>query len=239
MSESNDAENKLILREFNETQPEHKWSHFVCDGPSHIPTFQVCLYIHNTCFEGYGSSKKKAKINAIQKFNNIHYNTSNSFIINDVPNNNKRKCIDNDSEGPSPKKLSIVNSTFTQISAISILYEMFPTEKFSFEYEESNKHGLMETFNVIISGKKYVGYGQNKREAKEVACRNALKTLYEENNIIDDKFVDEIKKFSTDYEDAKIIDNFANITNLQYQQLQFTYLQNKEYSVIASIIKVI
>lgn len=240
MNVSNDIENTYLLRNFNETHTEHTWSPFECDGPSHLPTFKIYLYVYNTYFEGYGSSKKKAKINAIQKFNQAQFNIDNSLeSINNELKSNKRKRLDSDNESPQLlKKLTINNSTCPQISGISILHEIFPSENIIFEHEKSNKNGLLETVSVIVSGNKYVGNGQNKKEAKEIACRNALKNLYE-HHLISDKFKDQIDIFQTDYEDSKIIDNFANMTNFIYQQLQFENIKNKEYSVIASIIKVI
>ncbi|XP_008182970.2 double-stranded RNA-specific editase Adar-like [Acyrthosiphon pisum] len=41
----------------------------------------------------------------------------------------------------------------------------------------------------------------------------------------------------TDYNDTKIIDHFARITDIVYQKLEFDQIKFKEYSVIASIIK--
>lgn len=237
MNEPTDLGTSNILRVFNETQLNHSWSPFSHDGPSHLPTFKIHLYINDTRFEGYGLSKKGAKINAIQQFN-----SSNNSVLNynnDVINLNGKRKYSNSSMEIPPTKKQKNNSThvsFSQTSAVSILHEIFSAETLVYEHEQY--HGLLETISVSVSGNKYTGYGTNKKEAKEIeiACRNALKALYEVQKI-DNKFKDQIEMFRTDYADSKIIDHFAYITDVVYQKLEFD-TKNKEYSVIASFIKV-
>jgi len=122
-----------------------------------------------------------------------------------------------------------------QKSAICILHEIFSGQTLIYEHEQP--HGILETISVIVSGNKYIGYGKSKKEAKEIACRNALKSLYGVQPI-DKRFKNQIEMLRTDYDDAKIIDHFARITNIVYQKLEFDQIKFKEYSVIASIIKV-
>lgn len=225
-----------ILRDFNETQSIHTWSPFVSDGPSHMPTFSVYLYINNNRYKGCGSSKKRAKINAIKMFKSSNSNIENPQVVNGVLLKNKRKCTEISPENPSVKRFSIdTNLVVSQTSAVSILHEIFTGQNLVYEHEQS--HGLLETISVTVSGTKYLGYGKNKKEAKEIACRNALKALYKVNTM-DNKFKDQIEMLRTDYEDSKIIDYFAYITDIVYQQLEFDSIKNKLYSVIASIIKV-
>lgn len=235
MNETSNNKNENILKHFNETQNNQEWSHYVCEGPHHMPTFKIYLYLNNKQFEGKGSSKKKAKINAIQKFNNS--NVTNSSKLVGFTGYNKRSIEDSKIENTSCKKRAInSNHTITpEISAISILHETFPGQPIQYTHEQS--HGLLETISVKILGKKYLGYGKNKKEAKEIACRNAIKALYEIHPI-DPKYKDQIEILRTDYEDSKIIDQFASITNNLYQHLQFDDIKYKDYSVIASIIKV-
>lgn len=229
-----DQDSATILRDFNETYFEHEWSPFICNGPSHMPTFKVYLYLNNDRYEGCGSSKKRAKISAITKFKSSNFNSS---FVSDTTKTNKRKCTENSIENPPLKKLSVDsnNLTGTQTSAISIMHEIFSGQSIIYESEESR--GLLETISVTVSGNKYVGHGKNKKEAKEIACRNALKALFEEQPI-DNKFKNQIEMLRTDYNDSKIIDHFAQITDTIYQRLEFENIKNKEYSVIASIIKV-
>jgi hypothetical protein len=249
----------ITLRDFNEKHLPHTWSDFIYDGPSHMPTFRVYLFLNDTKFEGCGSSKKRAKINAIQKFKsnftgdvrpvvasanghvkpftaNINSNIKHS-TVGDTNRGIKRSvendCMESALCSPPLKKLTI--DAVHQTSAISILHEIFPGQNFVYEHEPS--HGLLECMSVMVFGNKYLGYGRNKREAKEIACRNALKTIYEVQPI-DNKFKDQIEILRTDYRDAKIIDHFAYLTDVVYQQLDFDNIKNKEYSVIASIIKV-
>lgn len=246
------TENSTMLRDFNETHPNHTWSSFTSDGPPHMPTFKVYLYLNDTRFEGNGSSKKRAKINAIQQFMSFTlYNKNHNFsVLNNGIANKKRKNTDISTENSPLKKIMLETTTSVQavttqavstqgvthqMSAVSILHELFCGQTLIFEHEMS--HGILEAISVSVSGNKYVGYGKNKKEAKEIACRNALRELYDVNSV-DDKFKDQIEMLRTDFEDAKTIDHFAYLTDVMYQKLQFDKPKNKEYSVIASIIKV-
>jgi len=240
MNESIDFENTNLLRDFNEAQPNHEWSPFICDGPSHLPTFKVSLYLNNLQFYGCGASKKKAKIDAIKNFKLHTLNHDTNFKANHTVVSNvlvgKRKCTDDMMENSLSKKLAIEHqATEHQTSAVCILHELFPGQTLTYEHEQS--HGILETISVTVSGNKYTGYGKNKKEAKEIACRNALKSLYEMQPI-DNKFKNQIEMLRTDYNDAKIIDHFAKITDIVYQKFEFDQIKFKEYSVIASIIKV-
>jgi hypothetical protein len=275
MNESTSIDNTTLLRDFNETQPNHEWSPFIRYGPSHLPTFKVSLHLNGSLFDGCGSSKKRAKINAIMNYKSsfMNYNT-NSKINNTIESDKavlKRKHTDSLIENPPSKKFAIesqdnVHQTSAipvfnrqhtddfienslskklaiesqvavhQTSAICILHEIFPGQTLTYEHEQS--HGLLETISVIVSGNKYIGYGKNKKEAKEIACRNALKSLYEAQPIDNIKYKNQIEMLRTDYDDSKIIDHFAGITDKVYQKLEFTENKFKEYSVIASIIKV-
>jgi len=274
MEESTSIVNTTFLRDFNEAHPNHEWSPFICYGPSHLPTFKVSLHLNGSLFDGYGSSKKRAKINAIinYKSSSMNYN-ANSKTNNTIESDKevlKRKRIDSLIENPPSKKLSIesqvnVHQTSAipvfnrqctddfienslskklaiesqvavhQTSAVCILHEIFQGQTLTYEHEQS--HGLLETISVIVSGNKYIGYGKNKKEAKEIACRNALKSLYETQPIENIKYKNQIEMLCTDYDDSKIIDHFAGITDKVYQKLEFTESKFKEYSVIASIIK--
>ncbi|XP_026809816.1 double-stranded RNA-specific editase Adar-like [Rhopalosiphum maidis] len=276
MDESTSIDNTTLLRDFNEAQPNHEWSPFIRYGPSHLPTFKVSLHLNGSLFDGCGSSKKRAKINAIMNYksSSINYNanskTNNTIesdkavlkrkrtdsLIENPPSKKlsiesqvnvhqtsaipvfKRQCTDDFIENSLSKKLSIESQVAVhQTSAVCILHEIFPGQTLTYEHEQS--HGLLETISVIVSGNKYIGYGKNKKEAKEIACRNALKSLYEAQPIDNIKYKNQIEMLRTDYDDSKIIDHFAGITDKVYQKLEFTENKFKEYSVIASIIKMI
>ncbi|XP_060861988.1 double-stranded RNA-specific editase Adar [Metopolophium dirhodum] len=239
MDEPIDTENTTLLRDFNETHSNHEWSPFMCEGPSHLPTFKVSLYLKNLRFDGCGSSKKKAKIDAIKNFNlytlNYGSNSKANHTVESDTQVGKRKCTDDIIENSLSKKLAIEHQVAEhQTSAVCILHEIFPGQTLIYEHEQS--HGILETISVIVSGNKYIGYGKSKKEAKEIACRNALKSLYDVQPI-DNKFKNQIEMLRTDYNDAKIIDHFARITDIVYQKLEFDQIKFKEYSVIASIIK--
>jgi len=240
MNESIDIENSTLLRDFNQTHSNHKWS-FICEGPAHSSTFKASLYLDSLQFDGCGSSKRKAKIDAIKKFKlytlNHGTNSEANHTVESDTQVGKRKCTDDIMmENSLSKKLALENQVVEhQISAICILHETFPGQTLIFEHEQS--HGLLETISVIVSGNKYIGHGKSKKEAKEMACRNALKSLYDVQPI-DNKFKNQIEMLRTDYNDAKIIDHFARITDMVYQKLEFDQIKFKEYSVIASIIKV-
>lgn len=226
-----DHESMTLLRDFNQTHTQHTWSVFVHEGPPHQPTFKICLYLNNARFEGCGSSKKSAKIDAIKKFY-----TTNCTVVNIKTEDNKRPYSENCMESPPLKKISLdTNIPVSQTSAISILHEIFPGQTLVYGHEQP--HGLLETISVNVAGTKYIGYGKNKKEAKEIACRNALKSLYE-TLPTDNKFKDQIEMLRTDYHEAKIIDRFAFITDDIYQNIKFDNIAHKEYSVIASIIQV-
>lgn len=273
-NESLNIDNSTLLRDFNETQPNQEWSPFICYGPSHLPTFKVSLYLNGNRFDGYGSSKKRAKINAIMQYKSFTMNCNADSETNNTIESDKstlkRNCtflmensllkknaiesqvaIHQTTEIPVSKKqfednlieylpsknLAIEHQVaINQTSAISILHEIFQGQTLTYEHEQS--HGLLETISVIVSGNKYIGYGKNKKEAKEIACRNALKSLSKLQSIDNLKYKNQLEMFLTDYGDSKIIDHFAGITNKIYQKLEFTENKFKEYSVIASIIKV-
>lgn len=273
-NESLSIDNSTLLRDFNEAQPNHEWSPFICYGPSHLPTFKVSLYLNGNRFDGYGSSKKRAKINAIMQHKSFTMNCNADSETNNTMESDKlalkRKCtflmenslsknieIESQAAVHQTTKIPVSKKQYTndlieyppsknfaiepqvainQTSAITILHEIFPGQTLTYEHEQS--HGLLETISVIVSGNKYIGYGKNKKEAKEIACRNALKSLSEVQLIDNLKYKNQIEMLLTDYGDSKIVDHFARITDKIYQKLEFTENKFKEYSVIASIIKV-
>lgn len=240
MNYSINVDYSTILRHFNEIETEHWWSPFIREGPSHSPLFKIDLFINNVRFHGVGSTKKKAKINAIMNSNCLKFNSedNNTVVISDIPISNKRKRADSfKEEDPQSKRqaLDITNFSTLHTSAVSILHALYPTQNLIYRHEQS--HGILETISVNIFGKKYIGYGTNKKEAKEIACRNALKALYE-TLPADNKFKDQIEMLCTNYDDSKIIDKFAYITDAVYRKLEFNNIKYKEYTVIASIIKV-
>lgn len=225
-----DADHNLILRDFNEKYADSKWSDFQRTGPDHMPIFIVELIVNDSKYVGKGSTKKKAKIDAIIKSHLM-------LIANDASSKTKkRKRIETDEEYNTPieKKISASVQTVPK-SAVSILHELFVGEKLIFEQEKS--HGLLETMSVVVHGCKFIGYGQNKKEAKEIASRNALKAIFA-SQPIDERYKDYIEMLKTDYEQAKFIDHFALMTDIIYQSLPFDDHKYKEYCVIASIIKV-
>lgn len=272
-NESLNIDNSTLLRDFNEAQHNQEWSPYICYGPSHLPTFKVSLYLNGNRFDGYGSSKKRAKINAIMQYNSFTMNCNadsetkntiesdkstlkrncsflmeNSLLKKDAIESqvaihqtteipvSKKQYEDNFIEYLPSKNLAIEHQVaINQTSAISILHEIFQGQTLTYEHEQS--HGLLETISVIVSGNKYIGYGKNKKEAKEIACRNALKSLSKVQSIDNLKYKNQLEMFLTDYGDSKIIDHFAGITDKIYHKLEFTENKFKEYSVIASIIK--
>lgn len=227
----NDVIDNCTLRDFNQEFPYHTWSDFKCNGPPHRTTFVVDLFIEDEQFEGYGSSKKKAKTNAILNFKRQMANKNISTVKNNKRKLNEEIVMDKQQQ----KRLKKHHIPLIWPSAVSTLHELFPGKTFEFNYEP--RHGLLETMSVIVNDCKYIGYGQNKKEAKEIACRNALKALYDVLPM-SDKFRNIIQSLRIDYSESKIIDYFAFITNDAYKKLEFKLIKHKDYAVIASIIKV-
>jgi len=166
------VENSTVLRDFNEIHIEHFWSPFMCEGPSHSPMFKVYLILNSARYEGIGSTKKRAKINAIVNSNVLNWNSvDNNSVVNNVTINNKRKWVDSIKEEDPPLKrqaLDITNIPTPNTSAISILHALYPQ---NLVYAHEQSHGLLETISVSVSGTKYIGYGTNKKEAKENTSR--------------------------------------------------------------------
>lgn len=234
MNCSIDVENSRVLRDFNEMHMEHLWSPYMCEGPSHSPRFKIYLILNNARYEGIGSTKKRAKINAIMNSNVLNWNVrDNNSVVGNVMINNKRKWEDSFKEDSPLKKqaLDINHVPTSHTSAVSILHALYPRNLI---YRHEQPNGVLETISVSVLGTKYIGCGTNKKEAKEIASRNALRALHP----VNDKFKDQIEMLCTGYEDSKIIDNFACITNAVYQKLEFNNINYREYTVIASIIKV-
>lgn len=220
---------QYLIKDFNEAFPKHTWSPFQCYGSAHLPIFKVYLYLNNNRFEGCGSSKKNAQKNAILKFQSStpDYQSNNSVV-----DNNKTKCV----ETFAKDKASKILSAKTKTSTVTILHDLFPEHNFVFDYEEFN--GLNK-FVISVSSFKFIGIGNNKKEAKENACRKALINLSKlQQNIDKLKDCGEKIKFHNNNSDADITNHFAYITNSQYQKLEFKNKKYKEYSVLASIIKV-
>lgn len=256
---------QLILRDFNEDYPNHSWSEFISRGPPHMTIFEIQLTVNNAVFKGCGSAKRSAKINAVKKFR-CSNTEMNSSIVHDEKSNRKRKPKTISTVQPQPQCLEKRNS-FTniateiensmvditeyrsplklqsnvivpQFSPVSILHEMFPGQNLEYEYE--GPCGVLVGMSVYVYGNKYTGYGHNKKEAKEIACRNALIALYEEdpNLSYNNKYKDQIEMLRVDFHDSKIIDYLALITSNMHQELDLNDIKTKEYCVIASIIKV-
>ncbi|XP_050432659.1 double-stranded RNA-specific editase 1 [Adelges cooleyi] len=229
-------DNIYILREFNEKYPICQWSQFQQMGPDHQPTFIVELTVDNHKYVGKGQSKKRAKLNAIIESQLIttRMDSISVHIENGEQSLKKKRTWSETFEDNTVLKKSSPNIQAVPKSAISVLHEMYPGEKLKFVKEES--HGILETMSVTISGCKFVGYGQNIKEAKEIASRNALKAIFA-SQPSNERFKDVIEMLQTDYEQAKIIDYFATITDITYQNLQFDDVKHKEYCVVASMIK--
>lgn len=254
---------KFILQSFNEIHPCHFWSDFVSTGPIHMPTFEVNLYVNDAVFSGHGSSKKKAKINAVKNFTRSNTEINFSMVRDDVMQNRKRKITENSIQQPaslkkemtntncdttlnnfmehcSPLKLQVMESTSNTVvpqkSPISILHEMFPAQILPYEFEGLG--GMLVAVSVHVSGNKYTGIGCNKKEAKDLACRYALIALYEKNLLNNSNYQDEIEMLRPQNHVDKIINCFVYITGTMHQKLEIENNKIKEYSVIASIIKV-
>lgn len=226
--------NLNVLKDFNINYPSHEWSPFQSSGPDHELTFKVFLYVNNEKFEGCGSSKKKAKINAVQMFVNKSSASTSHDLNCSITSNGKRKYEECSVDEPLAKK--VVRSDLPlKLSAKVFLHQMLVGQ--NLVYQNEPQHGILHAMSVSFNGNKYIGFGHNNKEAKEVACRNAIKALNEE-QLIDQKFKPFLPILINDYEDSKIIDSFAFITDNKYNQLKFENVEYKEYSVIASIIKV-
>lgn len=227
----------ITLQNFNKLNIHHIWSSFNCSGPPHMPTFNISLILQDVKYEGYGPSKKKAKINAIQNFQLNLNQMSNDVSESSATRGLKRNLDDNaKAEFPQPLKKPLVDIV-SQTSAKSILHEICHGQDFVYKYESS--HGLLLSMSVMVFGNKYIGYGKNKKEATEIACHNALKNIYEMYPI-DDKFKKQIESLplNIDCKDTQIIDHFAYLTDTVYKQLKFDNIKNKKYTVISSIFKV-
>jgi len=239
MNESDDLQNSIILKHFNVTQPEHFWSYFQCCGPSHKPTYKINLLLDDVVFEGYGPSKISAKIDAIKKFNLTKTDEVANSCIKNESSENKDKIYTTNVNKNLQLELYKPEFTVPRPSAVRALEEIFQGQNIIYEFHyEDDYENVPILAHVTVGGFTYSEYGQNYVEAQDLACRRALENMCT-NKLIDvDKFHNKLTKLKTNYADTKIIDHFAYITDVEYQNIKFNNPKHKEYSVIASFIKV-
>ncbi|XP_071943509.1 double-stranded RNA-specific editase 1-like [Antedon mediterranea] len=195
---------KNALMELHEIKPGLKFSLVAQKGPIHAPTFCMSVTVNEQSFEGEGTTKKKAKLNAAE-------NALRSFI--QFPNPNEAHlamgqriyscdftsdCVDPFNPPPNVETSSAVvstnppenngNSKLTQPTPpdqpsgknpIMILNEMRPGLDYEFISESGESHAKNFVISVKLDGKTFTGSGRNKKQAKARAAQLALAEIFD------------------------------------------------------------
>jgi len=197
------------------------------------------LYLNDVQFDGRGLTKKKAKINAIMKFNtNSYIDKKNNHIIINKKQEQKIICTNNNVMNHAIQKKIQQYTSYPippKTKFVLMIDEIFAGQTLVCEHNKS--YGVVELDNINIFGNKYTSNEKNKTEVKLIDIRYILEKYIKRR--IMENCTDPVEMFRIDYKESKILDYFAHITDSVYQKIKFSNQKiDIEYSVITSIIKV-
>ncbi|XP_056643632.1 double-stranded RNA-specific editase Adar isoform X2 [Diorhabda sublineata] len=136
-------------------------------GPSHNPTFKVCVEVDGQKYYGSGNSKKAAKSEAATE-------ALKSFI--QFPTNGIK--MDFTSDQVINKKQDSGNSKKSKVvkGPLMLLNELYPNAEFTCISNESDPYGRFK-ISIRINNQLFIGTGSNKKLAKNAAASSALSKL--------------------------------------------------------------
>ncbi|KAK1876556.1 Double-stranded RNA-specific editase 1 [Dissostichus eleginoides] len=192
---------KNALMQLNEIKPGLQYKLLSQTGPVHAPVFVMTVEVNGQFFEGAGSTKKKAKLNAAEKalrsfvqFPNaseahmamgrtlsVHTDfTSDQADFPDMLFN----AFETSPPADDPFYLtSNSNGSFSSLGVdgknpVMILNELRPGLKYDFVSESGESHAKNFVMSVTVDGQNFQGSGRNKKLAKARAAQAALSALF-------------------------------------------------------------
>ncbi|XP_056643630.1 double-stranded RNA-specific editase Adar isoform X1 [Diorhabda sublineata] len=146
-------------------------------GPSHNPTFKVCVEVDGQKYYGSGNSKKAAKseaaTEALKSF--IQFPTNGTFVSSNTLPGIK---MDFTSDQVINKKQDSGNSKKSKVvkGPLMLLNELYPNAEFTCISNESDPYGRFK-ISIRINNQLFIGTGSNKKLAKNAAASSALSKL--------------------------------------------------------------
>lgn len=136
-------------------------------GPSHNPTFKVCVEVDGQKYYGSGNSKKAAKseaaTEALKSFIQFPTNGTKMDFTSDQVINKKQ-------DGGNSNKSKVVKGP------LMLLNELYPNAEFTCISNESDPYGRFK-ISIKINSQIFLGTGSNKKLAKNAAASSALNKL--------------------------------------------------------------
>ncbi|CAG9856206.1 unnamed protein product [Phyllotreta striolata] len=141
-------------------------------GPSHCPTFKLCVEVDGKKYYGLGNSKRAAKsaaaAEALKSF--IQFPTNGTF---NTCTDSKMDFTSDQVIGKNSKELNCLKQNVVTKGSLMLLNELYPNSVFTcFSNERDSFHRFK--IQITIDNETFVGTGPNKKSAKNAAASAAL-----------------------------------------------------------------
>ena len=191
---------KNALMQLNEIKPGLVFQLVSQSGPVHTPIFCMKVEVNGSEFDGEGTSKKRAKLQAAEKalssfvqFRNAseaHLAMGRNVVNGDFTKDSDELAdaimIDFEPKGEEQAERQNGSSQATPgkdqgsgpKNPVMLLNEMKPGIKYEFVSETGESHSKNFVMSVTIDDKTFTGSGRNKKLAKARAAQAALTTIF-------------------------------------------------------------
>lgn len=198
---------KNALMQLNEIKPGLEFQLMGQSGPVHAPTFNMKVEVNGEIFEGAGSTKKKAKLQAAEKalrsfvqfrnaseayqamgkkVNSLDFTSDTADIgtfINDFEDkvegeNNEVAQGISKANGSHTNQKNTLTTQPTGKNPVMILNELRPGSKYEFVSESGESHTKTFVMQINVDGIDFEGTGRNKKQAKARAAQAALAEVF-------------------------------------------------------------
>uniref|UniRef100_A0A6P7F912 Double-stranded RNA-specific editase Adar n=1 Tax=Diabrotica virgifera virgifera TaxID=50390 RepID=A0A6P7F912_DIAVI len=205
-------------------------------GPSHNPTFKICVEVDGQKYFGVGNSKKAAKFEAateaLKSF--IQFPTNGTFLSKKtVPGTRLDFTSDQVINKKHDNTLSNKNKGVK--GPLMILNELYPDAEFTCISNESDPYGRFK-ISININNETYYGTGSNKRLAKNAAASRALSKLTNYTSPSSANSAMEDLPFATK-EEQDLADTVGRLVNEKFSSLMADDCVHIKRKVLAGIVK--
>ena len=196
---------KNALMQLNEMKPGLQFQLVGQNGPVHAPNFVMSVEVNDQVYQGSGTSKKKAKLEAAElalasfvqfvNASDAHKALGRQITSGDFTSDkdNTSKNLFNNFDPTTGEALKTNGASHTEASPpvkpnamvqpagknpVMILNEIRPGTKYDFMSETGESHSKNFIMTVDVDGETFTGAGRNKKLAKSRAAQAALEKIY-------------------------------------------------------------
>ncbi|XP_074041218.1 adenosine deaminase acting on RNA [Leptinotarsa decemlineata] len=205
-------------------------------GPSHNPTFRVCVEVDGQKYYGTGNSKKSAKTEAASEaLKSFIQLPTNGMIVSTNSIEVNRTDFTSDQVVTKNKNVKPPSLNKGEKGPLMLLNELYPGAEFTCTSNESDPYGRFK-MTIYINGESFQGTGSNKKLAKNAAASAALNKLvnysqdYQRPSNLDVPF--------TSKENQEKADVVGRLVNEKFCDLMANDLTHMKRKVLAGIVMI-